>query len=184
MITPILSNFNLQNKINSRKPTFCGTNSVVQKYVKPIDEKHLPMLDKIGDFFNGLKDIFKAQYKPLSTNSGVLKVSNEAEPIPEALLDFGASKHAKLTPKRFRISDVKLDLCHVEYNDSNKIHKFDIIFNKGVKSPKKGDVFAYNSHRADKSPIRESEVNVINKFFERYSDDISSIIKKYQKKLS
>jgi len=184
MIYPILIAQNQTSNLKPNKVTFGGTAYVVQKYVKPIEPKHVPMVEKLGEFFIGLKDIFKKQYKPLTTSSGALKVANTAEPIPEAVLDFGTLGSAKLVPKKFKLADVKLDLCHVEYNDTKKIHKFDVILNDSVKSPKRGDVFAFDTHRADKAPIRDYEVNVINTFFDKHSQDILSIIKKYQKKLS
>ena len=78
MIYPILIAQNQTSNLKPNKVTFGGTAYVVQKYVKPIEPKHVPMVEKLGEFFIGLKDIFKKQYKPLTTSSGALKVANTA----------------------------------------------------------------------------------------------------------
>jgi len=184
MIYPIFST-SLTGKIysNNKVIAFSG-NNVIPKYVKSVNAEHVPMLEKLGEFFQGLKEILKNQYKNLSTQSGSLKVSNTAEPIPEAVIDIGADKVIKLSVKKFRNPDVKLDLCHVEFNNLRNVDKFDIVMNDLKTSPKKGDIFSFNFHRADKHPIKDSEAGFVNQFFEKYSQDISNIIRKYQKKLS
>ncbi len=113
MIYPIFS-FPLtgKNYSNNKVIVFRG-NNVIPKYVKSVKAEHVPTLDKLGEFFQGLKEILKTQYKNLSTKSGSLKVSNVSEPIPEAIIDLGNDRVIKLSSKKFRNSDVKLDLCHV-----------------------------------------------------------------------
>lgn len=156
----------------------------VGKYVKPIEVKHIGLLDKLGEFFAGVSDMLKNQQKSLATQSGALNVKNIADPIPEANIRFDDVKSLTIRPKKFRLEGSKdpVSLCHFEYS-SPKTSKFDIVMTDGGVL-KKGDIFSYDYHRADKHPIRDNEAKTINNIFERYGEDILNIIKKYQKKLS
>ncbi len=184
MINPITPYcfHNTQIKNNSR-PAF-GAQNVVGKYVKPIKEEHLPLLDKLADFFAGTTRMLQTQHRQLATKSGALKVRNIAQPVPEGRIEFDAFKWISFTPKKFRTSDAKkIDLCHIEYVDPPKCRKFDIVMTDSPRSPKKGDIFLFNSHRADRTPIREQEAEEVNNFLARFGDDISRVIRKYDKKL-
>lgn len=165
--------------------SFNGGNTL-GRYVKPVNTKHINLLDKIGEFFTGVSEMLKAQQKTLATQSGSLNVKNIAEPIPEAVIQFDKFKSLTIKPKKFRLEGSRdaLNLCHFEYFDPPKLSKFDIVLTDSPKSVKKGDIFAFDFHRADKHPIRDNEAESVNKLFDRYSDDIQSIIRKYQKKLS
>lgn len=156
----------------------------VGKYVKPIEVKHIGLLDKLGEFFAGVSDMLKNQQKSLATQSGALNVKNIADPIPEANIQFDDVKSLTIRPKKFRLEGSKdlVSLCHFEYS-SPKTSKFDIVMTDGGVL-KKGDIFSYDYHRADKHPIRDNEAKTINNIFERYGEDILNIIRKYQKKLS
>ncbi len=156
----------------------------VGKYVKPIEVKHIGLLDKLGEFFAGVSDMLKNQQKSLATQSGALNVKNIADPIPEANIRFDDVKSLTIRPKKFRLEGSKdpVSLCHFEYS-SPKTSKFDIVMTDGGVL-KKGDIFSYDYHRADKHPIRDNEAKTINNIFERYGEDILNIIRKYQKKLS
>lgn len=164
--------------------SFCA--NPVSKYVKPVNAKHITLLDKLSEFFAGVSEMLKAQQKSLSTQSGSLNVKNLAEPLPEAVIQFDKFKSLSIKPKKFRMDGSKdtINLCHFEYFDPPKLSKFDIVLTDTPKTVKKGDIFSYDFHRADKHPIREYEAENVNKLLERYSDDIQSIIRKYQKKLS
>lgn len=175
---------NYQSRNNIVAPSFQGKD-VISRYVKPVENKHLPLLDKLQEFFTGVAKMLKAQQKTLKTQSGSLNVSNIAEPIPQAVIQFDKLKSMTVKPKKFKAPDgTRLDLCHFEFDDSKRISKFDVISSDNKASSLKGNIFAYNNHRADKHPIRENEQESVNKIFDRYSLDIINIIKKYQKKLS
>ena len=113
-----------------------------------------------------------------------MNVKNIADPIPEANIQFDDVKSLTIRPKKFRLEGSKdpVSLCHFEYS-SPKTSKFDIVMTDGGVL-KKGDIFSYDYHRADKHPIRDNEAKNINNIFERYGEDILNIIRKYQKKLS
>lgn len=169
-----------QQKNNLVSPSFQGKDVVI-KYVKPIDNKHLPLFEKLQEFFAGVADMLKSQQKTLKTQSGTLNVSNVAEPLPQAVIQFDKLKSMTIKPKKFKTQDgTRLELCHFEYTDAPKTTKFDVILNDKLK----GNLFAYGSHRADKHPIRENEQENVNKLFDRYATDIINIIRKYNKKLS
>ena len=173
-------NSNYQNRNNVVRPSFQGKD-VVSKYVKPLDNKHLPLFEKLQEFFAGVADMLKSQQKTLKTQSGSLNVSNVAEPIPQAAIQFDKLKSMTVKPKKFKTPDGKrLDLCHFEYTDISKTTKFDVILDDKLK----GNLFSYGNHRADKHPIRENEQESVNKLFDRYASDIISIIRKYHKKLT
>lgn len=175
----------LSTQNNRNAVSFSGGNPVT-KYVKPVSQKHVPLIDKLGEFFAGVAQMLKAQQKSLSTQSGSLNVKNLAEPIPEAKIQFDKFKWITLKPKKFKLEGSKepIHLCHFEYFDPPRLSKFDIVMTDTPKSVKKGDIFSYDFHRADKHPIRDNETESVNKLLDRYSDDILSIIRKYQKKLS
>ena len=183
-ISTFSANNQSYNQYNIIMPVFRGK-SVIPRYVKPIEEKHIPLLEKLSEFFAGTKEMFIRQQKDLATKSGSLQVKNIAEPIPEAKISFDEAKILTVRPRKFKSSDTpKIDLCHFEYFDSPKTTKFDIVIGDDSPLVKKGDIFSYGEHRADKSPIRYSEQESVNKIFNRYASDILNIIKKYQKKLS
>lgn len=172
------------NTSNVLRPSFTGKD-VIRRYVKPVNDKHMPLLDKINDFFIGVSEMLKKQQKDIATQSGSLQVKNIADPIPEAKIKFDELKSLTIRPKRFKSADTsKIDLCHFEYSNPPKTTKFDIVIGDNSTVAKKGDVFSYNNHRADKHPIRDNEADSVNKLFDRYSEDITNIIKKYRKKLS
>lgn len=158
--------------------------SPVSRYVKPVEVKHLGLLDKLSEFFAGAAEMLKQQQRPLSTKSGALNICNITEPLPEARIKFNETNSLTMRPKKFHLEGEKepVKLCHFEYS-SQKTDKFDVVL-EDTKLVKKGDIFAFNFHRADKHPIRDNEAAQVNRFFDRYGEDILSIIKKYRKKLS
>ncbi len=167
------------------QPAFQGKISVINKYVQPMDSKHISLLEKLTEFFSGVSEMLRTQQKNLLTQSKCLEVSNIAEPIPEAKIRLSENRWITISPKKFRTDENKrIDLCHFEVHTPPQKQNFDIVTSEGISSPQKGDIFVYNYHRADKHPIRNSEVHEVNRFFNRYSSDIQNIIKKYQKKLS
>ena len=175
------SNYNIRHAA----PAFQGKISVISKYVQPIDNKYIPLLDKLTDFFSGINLLLKDQQKILSTQSKHLEVSNLAEPIPEAKIKISENRWIKIRPKKYKTDEnTKIDLYHFEINNPPEKHNFDIIVSDEISSPKKGDLFSYNYHRADRHPIRTSEVTDVNRCLKRFGDDILNITKKYQKKLS
>lgn len=172
------------NTSNILRPVFTGKD-VISRYVKPVNEKHIPLLDKLSEFFAGVSEMLKKQQKDLATQSGSLKVKNIAEPIPEASIQFDELKSLTVRPRKFKSADTsKIDLLHFEYSNPAKTTNFDIVISDNSVSPRKGDIFSYGKHRADKHPIRDNEAGSVNKMFDRYSEDITNIIKKYRKKLS
>lgn len=181
--------FSSYNSINVRNryqqhPNFQGAGQTVSKYVRPIDSKHIGLIDTISEFFKGVSDMLLSQYKKLSTQSESLLVENKARPIPEAAMKMHDSKMMIIKPHKFYVDNKQLELCTFELEDKYKNKRFDIVLTDNIKSPQKGDLFLYNYHRADKHPIRDEEINDVNKLLDKYSNDITRILRKYQKKLS
>ena len=166
------------------RPVFQGRTDSIQKYIQPVNEKHLPLLDIIADFFKGAAEILQKQYKQLSTESGSLHVQNIAKPIPQAQMKTYDNKTLTIRLGKYSTEKKKIDLCRFELSDKNKPKTFDIVLTDTIGSPKKGDIFSYTYHRADKHPIQESEAADVNIILEKYGTGIQKVLRKYQKKLS